>query len=141
MASTTGLMCSSRHAEAAKNIGHLVALLLRQFDGFAEFAGALAFVVVAVGARGQIPAQAHGDGPGGDFGESGDDHQLAGGGRRPGESGGQREGNREAVGHADDHIADGVGGFEVRFHVHVHEVQIHDRHRPVRYTVCVPSPP
>src|ERR1035437_2593288 len=108
------------HAEAAKYIGHLVALFLREFDGLAKFAGALAFVVVAVRARGQIPAEAHGDGPGGDFGESGDDHQLAGGGHRPGEPGSQREGNREAIGHSDDDIADGVRGFEVRFDVHLH---------------------
>ena len=40
----------------------------------------------------------------------------------PGESGRQRERNGQAVGHPDDHIADRVRRFEVRFHVHVHEV-------------------
>ena len=38
-----------------ENFGDFVALFLRKFDGLAEFAGPLAFVVVAVRARRQIP--------------------------------------------------------------------------------------
>ena len=72
--------------------------------------------MVAVGAGGQVSAQTHSDGPGGDLGQSGN-HDDAGVRDRAGKSGGQRERHRQAVGHADHHVAHGIGSLEVLFHM------------------------
>ena len=88
------------------------------FDDLALFALTLGDVVLGVSASGEVAAEAHGDGAGGDFGESGEDDD-AGGGDGSGESGGESEGDGEAVGEADDDVANGFGGLEVAFGVRV----------------------
>ena len=90
----------------------LLLLILAAFYHFAFFPQALAAVVLGIAARGEIAAQSHGDGAGGDLRQPGE-HDDVQGLDRAGEAGGQREGHGEAVGHADDDVADDVPGLEV----------------------------
>ena len=90
--------------------------VLGALDDLALFAVALGDVVLGVSAGGEVAAEAHGDGAGGDLGESGEDDDV-GGGDGSGEAGGEREGDGEAVGEADDDVAHGGGGLEVAFYV------------------------
>ena len=85
-------------------------------DDLALFAAELGGVVLGVSAGGEVSAEAHGDGAGGDLGEAGEDDDVRGG-DGSGESGGEGEGDGEAVGEADDDVADGFGGLEVAFDV------------------------
>ncbi len=56
--------------------------------------------------RGQVTAETHGDRTGGDFCENrGNNDAGAGFRERAGQAGGQGEGHRQAVGHADDDVA------------------------------------
>jgi hypothetical protein len=96
----------------AENQGDLGGLLLGHFARLALLAGQLRSVVLGVGARRQVAAQAHGNGPGGDFREPGGEDQ-AGVGHRARQPGGQGERHRQAVGHTDDDVADGFRGGEV----------------------------
>jgi hypothetical protein len=70
--------------------------------------------VFDVSAGGEVAAETHGDGAGGDFGKTGEDDHT---GRYvcAGETGGESEGNGETVRHADDDVAYEVGGAEVFF--------------------------
>jgi hypothetical protein len=86
------------------------------FDDLALFADALGDVVLGVATGGEVAAEAHGDGAGGDFGEASEDDDV-GGGDGSGETGGEGEGDGETVGEADDDVADGLGGLEVTFDV------------------------
>ena len=85
-------------------------------EDLALFALALGDVVLGVSAGGEVAAEAHGDGAGGDLGEAGEDDDV-GGGDGSGEAGGEGEGDGEPVGEADDDVADGFGGLEVTFDV------------------------
>ena len=112
MAATTGAQILLRHAVAAEHVCHFFGFLLRQFHGLAQLALPFGEVMVAIRARRQVSAQAHGDRSRGNFGEAGNDHdfgRLAG----AGESGGERERYRKAVRHADHYVANRIGGFEV----------------------------
>ena len=51
-------------------------------DDFALFAKALGVVVLGVATGGEVSAEAHGDGAGGDFGEAGEDDDVRGGDTR-----------------------------------------------------------
>lgn len=62
--------------------------------------------------NGLLPAETHGDGAGGDFGDAGGEDD-GGGGIGAGESSGEGEGDGEAVGDADDDVADDLAGGEV----------------------------
>ncbi len=86
------------------------------FDDFTLFAVAFGDVVLGVSAGGEVAAETHGDGAGGDLGEAGEDDDV-GGGDGSGEAGGEGEGDGETVGEADDDVADGCGGLEVTFYV------------------------
>ena len=68
--------------------------------------------MLGVAAGGEVSAETHGDGAGGDFGQAGEDDEvgLADG---AGESGGEGEGDGEAVGDADDDVADEIRGAKV----------------------------
>ena len=71
-----------------------------------------------IGLRRQVAAQAHGDGAGRNFREARGDHEPRGLRRRrhgAGNARRQRERHRQAVGHADDHVADAGGIGEMRF--------------------------
>ena len=92
------------------------------FDDLALFALALGDVVLGVAAGGEVAAEAHGDGAGGDLGEAGEDDDVRGG-DGSGETGGEGEGDGEAVGEADDDVANGFGGLEVTFDVWVEGVR------------------
>jgi hypothetical protein len=83
-------------------------------DDFDLFAAALGGEVLGVAARGEVAAEAHGDGAGGDFGEAGGDDQMRGG-DGSGEAGSEGEGDGETVGQADDDVAHGFRGGEVDF--------------------------
>ena len=83
---------------------------------FALFADALAGVMLGVAAGGEVSAEAHRDGAGGDFGKPGDDDEAAVV-DRAGDAGGQGEGDGEAVGHADDDVANDFAGGEVTLNV------------------------
>lgn len=83
-------------------------------DDFEFFAAALGGEVLGVSAGGEVAAKAHGDGAGGDFGETCGDDEVRGG-DGSGETGGEGEGDGEAVGQADDDVADYLGGGEVDF--------------------------
>ena len=85
-----------------------------------SFAG----VVFGVAAGSEVAAQSHGDGAGGDLRQAGDHHDVAGG-DGAGESGGQREGNGESIGHADDHVANLLAAGEMLFYacVLMHECE------------------
>src|SRR5208337_1031033 len=85
------------------------------FD-LACLAQALAFVVFGIGAGGEVSAQTHRDGACSDFGQAGDDDDTAVV-DCAGDAGSEGEGNSEAVGHADDHIADDVARGEVALNV------------------------
>jgi hypothetical protein len=63
--------------------------------------------VLGVAARGEIAAETHGDGSGGDLGEAGKDNDARGG-DGSGEACGEGEGNGKAVRPADDDVADGL---------------------------------
>ena len=89
-------------------------LVFRAGDDFEFLAAAFGGEVLGVAARGEVAAEAHGDGAGGDFGESGGDDEVSGG-DGSGETGGEGEGDGEAVGEADDDVADRLGGGEVDF--------------------------
>ena len=80
-------------------------------DDFVMLAGEFGGVVLDISAGGEIAAEAHGDGAGRDFGESGDDDDVGSG--YTGEAGGEGKRDGEAVGEADDNVPDGFGGFEV----------------------------
>ena len=84
----------------------------RALDDLALFAVAFRGVVLGVSAGGEISAKAHGDGAGGDLGDSGENDEVRGG-DGTGETGGEGEGNGEAVGEANDHVADDLAGLEV----------------------------
>ena len=86
------------------------------FDDLALFAVSFGDVVLGVSAGGEVAAEAHGDGAGGDLGQAGEDDDV-GGGDGSGEAGGEGEGDGETVGEADDDVADGLGGLEVAFDV------------------------
>ena len=64
----------------------------------------------------EIPAEAHGNGAGCDFRQASnhDDVSLLHGARQ---AGGQREGNSEAVGHANHNVTDKISSGEVFFNV------------------------
>ena len=64
------------------------------------------------GASFNVPAKAHGDGAGGDFGDAGGEDD-GGGGIGAGEAGGEGEGDSEAIGDADDDVPDYLAGGEV----------------------------
>src|SRR6185437_5793943 len=101
-------------AVAAKHFGDFLLLLVGNFDGLFDFAAALGGVMLGVGLGGEIAAESHGDGAGDDFGESrGDDD--ARGRNCAGESGSESERNGQAVGHADDDVANRGRGSEVLF--------------------------
>ena len=85
-------------------------------DDFALFALALGDVVLGVSAGGEVAAEAHGDGAGGDLGEAGEDDDVRGG-DGSGETSGEGKGDGEAVGETDDDVAHGFGGLEVAFYV------------------------
>ena len=110
-----------------KHVLHLAGFFVRDFLDLALLAQALAGIVLGVALGGQVPAQSHGDGAGRDLGQSGDDHQAAvvdGAGN----SGGQREGHSQPVGHSNDHVADNFAGREVTFNVRClrHELPVPD---------------
>jgi hypothetical protein len=86
--------------------------VLGALDDFELFAAALGGEVLGIAAGGEVAAEAHGDGAGGDFGEAGGDDE-AGGGDGSGKTGGEGEGDGEAVGQADDEVAHHLGGVEV----------------------------
>ena len=89
-------------------------LVAGAFEDFAFFAEALGGVVLGIAAGGEIAAETHGDGAGGDLGQAREDDQMRGGdGAR--ETGGQGEGDGEAIGEADHDVADGLAGLEVLF--------------------------
>jgi hypothetical protein len=67
--------------------------------------------VLGVSAGGEVAAEAHGDGAGGDLGEAGDYDQVRAGDSA--EAGSEREGDGQAIGEADYDVADGFGGLEV----------------------------
>jgi hypothetical protein len=96
----------------------LLFFVVGAFEDLALFALALGDVMLGVSAGGEVSAEAHGDGAGGDLGEAGEDDDVGGGdGSR--EAGGEGEGDGESVGEADDDVADGLGGLEVAFYVWV----------------------
>ena len=101
-----------RQAIAAKNLSDFLALLHRLDLGFLELTRAFGLVVFAVRARGEIPAQAHGNGPGRKLGQPCRDHDAVGRGcaRQPGR---KSKRHSQAVGHADHDIADRLAGSEV----------------------------
>lgn len=68
--------------------------------------------MLGVSAGGEVSAEAHGDGAGGDLGEAGEDDEVRGA-YGSGETGGEGEGDGEAVGEADDGVADDLAGVEV----------------------------
>ncbi len=86
--------------------------VLGAFDDFAFFAEALRVVVVGIAAGGEVSAKTHGDGAGGDLGETGEDDDV-GLGDDAGEAGGEGEGDGESVGHADDDVANKLAGAEM----------------------------
>src|SRR5579872_1576784 len=97
---------------AAKDFRDFLLLLVGDFNGLLDFAAALGGVMLGVGLGGEVAAESHGDGAGDDFGESrGDDD--ARGRDCSGESGGEREGDSQAVGHADDDVANRGRGSKV----------------------------
>ena len=105
-----------RQTVGFQNLDHLMAFVVGALDDFHLLAPALALVMFGVALRGQIAAQPHGDRACGDFRQPGHDDHV-GGSHRAGESRGQREGHREAVGHSDDDIAHRQRRFEVFFNV------------------------
>jgi hypothetical protein len=86
-------------------------------DDFVVLPGEFGGVVLDVSAGGEVAAESHGNGAGGDLGEAGDDDDVGGG--DSGETGGEGEWDGEAVGEADDDIAHGLGGLEVGLFVRV----------------------
>ena len=99
-----------------ENLLHLAGFLVGNLFDLAFFAQALACVMLGVAAGGEISAETHGDGAGGDFGHAGDDHEAAVV-HGAGNSGSQREGNGQAVGHSDDNVADDFARGEVALNV------------------------
>ena len=69
-----------------------------------------------------VPAEAHGDGAGGDFGYASGEN-YGGGGIGAGEAGGEGEGDGKAVRNADDDVADYFAGGEVLLGVVVEKVR------------------
>ena len=63
-------------------------------------------------AGGEVSAQTHGDGAGGDLGEAGDYDQVRAGDSA--EAGSEREGDGQAIGEADYDVADRLGAPYVR---------------------------
>ena len=105
-----------RQAVVGEDLLHFARFFVGDLLHLARLALPLAFVVLGIALGGQVSAQSHGDGAGGDLGQSGDDDDVAVV-DRAGESGGQREGNGQAVGHADDDVADNFAGGEMAFNV------------------------
>jgi hypothetical protein len=102
--------------------------IMGALDDLALLADAFGVVVLDIAPGGEVSAEAHGDGAGGDLGEAGEDDDVGGRGDA-GEAGGEGEGDGEAVGEADDDIADGRRGLKVAFDVGtvgniVHEVSL-----------------
>src|SRR6185437_4093045 len=95
-----------------EDLGHLAALVVGALDDLALFARQFAGVMLGVAAGGEEAAQAHGDRAGGNFGQAGGDHDAGGEGRAA-EASGEGEGDGEAVGHADDQVADAGAAGEV----------------------------
>ena len=92
--------------------------IMGALDYFALFALTLGDVVLGVSSGGEVSAETHGDGAGGDLGEAGEDDNVRGG-DSSGETGGESERDGESVGESDDYVADGGGGLEVAFDVRV----------------------
>ena len=107
-----GLCAQAGNVVLLKDLVDLFFLVPGAIDDLALFAEALGAVVLGVSAGGEISAQAHGDGAGGDLGETGQDDEARGG-DGSGESGREGEGDGEPVGQADDDVADGLAGLEV----------------------------
>src|SRR5271157_2541295 len=99
-----------------KDILHLARLLVWDLLHFAHLAQPLAFVVLGIALRGEISAQTHGDGAGGDLSQPRDDNDVAVV-HRTGKPGGQREGHSQPVRHSNNDIADNVARREVTFNV------------------------
>ena len=87
--------------------------LFLRLDVLALFLGA---VVFQFGLRGQIPAEAHGNGPGCNLRQASDHHDVRGLNRSR-EPRGEGEGDREPIGHTDHDVAHDFGRGEVVFGV------------------------
>lgn len=103
-----------------EDLEDLLFLVVGALDDLALFAVAFGGVVLGVSASGEVAAEAHGDGAGGDLGQAGEDDE-AGGADGSGEAGGEGKGDGEAVGEADHGIADDLAGVEVMLVVMVGE--------------------
>jgi len=101
-------------AIAGEDLPHLVDLDVALGVDLVLLAGLLRGEMLDVGARSEEAAETHGDGARRDFREPGRDDD--GGARYRGrEPRGERERHREAVRHADHHVAHGFGGHEMLF--------------------------
>ncbi len=90
----------------------LLGFVIRAMDDFVLLAAQLGGVVLGVAPGGEVATETHGDGAGGDLGQAGDyDDVRAGDGA--GETGGQSEGDGEAIGEPDDDVAHGLAGLKV----------------------------
>ena len=68
--------------------------------------------MLGVSTCGEVAAETHRDGTGGDLGKPGEDDEV-GRAYGSGKAGGEGEWDGQAVGEADDEVADGLGGFEM----------------------------
>ena len=115
---TSGATSSAVTPYASKISTTSLLLDVRQLLDLARLPRALRVVVLDLAARGEIPAQAHGDGAGGDLGEPRGDDQVR---RRHGarEARRQRERDGETVGHPEDDVAKDVATSEMRLDMRV----------------------
>ena len=98
-----------------KDVVDFFFFVVRAINDLSFFALTFRDVVLGIATGGEIAAEAHGDGAGGDLGEAGYDDDASGG--YSGEAGGEGEGNGEAVRESDDDVADSLAGLEVTFDV------------------------
>ena len=115
IAATIGATCFGQ-AVVAENLGDFFLLDGGHVLGFAHLASPLGLVVFGIGPGGEIPTEPHGDRTGRDLGQAGRDDD----GRRidrAGQAGGQGEGDRQTVGHADHDVTHRFGRREVTLDV------------------------
>lgn len=120
-----GLSAGAVDAVLLEDLVDLFFFVAGTLDDLALFAMAFGDIVLGVSAGGEVAAETHRDGPGGDLGQTGQHHD-AGGRYGSGEAGGEGEGDGEAVGETDDDVADGGGGFKVALYVGAAVVRVED---------------
>ena len=112
IAATIGSICWAVRPQPSKDTRDFGGFFRRNFPRFANFALQLALVMLLIGARREKSAEPHGDRAGGDFRQPRQHHDRRAH-LRSGKPGRQRKWNRQAVRHADDHVAHDVAGGEV----------------------------